>query len=78
MGYQLKLNNNKKFIQMQMELLRVAYGKVSSYEPADGIEYSIYNIGWGQWKKRNPRLDEFNIHPKFKNLYMSKRFWKIC
>ncbi|HRG58337.1 MAG TPA: S46 family peptidase [Bacteroidia bacterium] len=78
MGYQLKLNNTKRFYPDANGTLRVAYGKVSSYIPADGIEYKAYTTLDGAIEKENPALDEFNIHPKLKSLYAQRNYGRYA
>lgn len=74
MGYQLALNTENKFYPDANGTLRVAYGKVSSYTPADGVHYNAYTLLEGALEKENEKLAEFTIHPKLKLLFEKKDY----
>jgi hypothetical protein len=74
MHYQLALNTQKKFYPDANSTLRISYGKVSSYEPADAIHYSAFTFLDGAMEKENKNLAEFNIHPKLRSLFEQKDF----
>ena len=54
--------------------LRLTYGKVGPYEPADGIEYSYFTTLQGVMEKENPELAEFVVPARLKELYASGDF----
>ena len=54
--------------------LRLTYGKVGPYEPADGIEYKYYTTLEGVMEKENPELAEFVVPQKLKDLYAARDF----
>ena len=54
--------------------LRLTYGKVASYEPADGVEYEYYTTLDGVMQKEDPNNWEFVVPDKLKQLYRSKNF----
>lgn len=54
--------------------LRLTYGKIGSYEPADGKEYLYYTTLKGVMEKENPENPEFVVSPKLKELYEKKDF----
>jgi hypothetical protein len=74
MGYQLIINTQKKFYPDANGTLRISYGNVSSYKPADGVHYSAYTILEGAMEKEDIKVEEFNIHPKLKSLYEQKDY----
>ena len=74
MAYQMSINSAKQFYPDANSTLRLAYGKVSSYEPADGISYNAYTLLDGAMEKENTALTEFNIHPKLKSLFQHKDY----
>jgi hypothetical protein len=78
LNYQLLLNTNKKFYPDANGTLRIAYGKVSSYFPADGIYYKAYTTLNGVMEKENPALEEFTVHPKLKYLYEQKDYGRYA
>ena len=54
--------------------LRLTYGKVGSYEPADGKEYLYYTTLQGVMEKEDPNNPEFVVPAKLKELYKNKDF----
>ncbi|HET6243363.1 MAG: S46 family peptidase [Bacteroidetes bacterium] len=64
----------KKYYPDANSTLRVAYGKVDGYEPADGVEYIYYSTLSGIMEKENPEIDEFIVSDKLKELYKNKDF----
>ena len=54
--------------------LRLTYGKVGSYEPADGKEYLYYTTLKGVMEKEDPNNPEFVVPAKLKQLYEAKDF----
>ena len=54
--------------------LRLTYGKVGPYEPADGVEYGYYTTLKGVMEKENPELAEFVVPEKLKQLYEAKDY----
>ena len=54
--------------------LRLTYGKIGSYEPADGVEYLYYTTLKGVMEKEDPNNPEFVVPEKLKELYKNKDF----
>ncbi len=54
--------------------LRLTYGKIGSYEPADGVEYLYYTTLKGVMEKEDPDNPEFVVPAKLKELYENKDF----
>ena len=54
--------------------LRLTYGKIGSYEPADGMEYLYYTTLEGVMEKEDPNNPEFVVPEKLKELYKNKDF----
>ena len=54
--------------------LRLTYGKVGSYAPADGKEYLYYTTLKGVMEKEDPENPEFVVPAKLKQLYEAKDF----
>ena len=54
--------------------LRVAYGKVDTYYPRDGVEYLHYTTLKGIIEKDNPDIYDYRVPEKLKELYKSKDF----
>ncbi|MCD8080781.1 MAG: S46 family peptidase [Bacteroides sp.] len=54
--------------------LRLTYGQVLSYEPADGVTYEYYTTLKGVMEKEDPDNWEFVVPEKLKTLYLEKDF----
>ena len=54
--------------------LRLTYGKIGSYSPADGKEYLYYTTLKGVMEKEDPENSEFVVPAKLKELYEAKDF----
>ena len=54
--------------------LRVAYGHVKGYSPADGIYYKPYSTMKGIIEKDNPDIFDYNIPQTFRDLYEARDF----
>ena len=54
--------------------LRLTYGKIGSYSPADGKEYLYYTTLKGVMEKEDPNNPEFVVPAKLKALYEAKDF----
>ena len=52
--------------------LRLTYGKIGSYSPKDGVEYSYYTTLKGVMEKEDPDNFEFVVPAKLKELYAMK------
>jgi hypothetical protein len=74
MAAQMRLNTEKKFYPDANSTLRIAYGKVSSYKPADAVNYEAFTLLEGAMEKENKNLAEFTIHPKLKLLFENKDY----
>ncbi|MGL5958195.1 MAG: S46 family peptidase, partial [Phocaeicola sp.] len=58
--------------------LRLTYGKIGSYEPADGAEYLYYTTLKGVMEKEDPNNPEFVVPAKLKQLYEQKDFGRYA
>ena len=65
----LKQKEGKAIYPDANSTLRLTYGKIGSYEPADGKEYLYYTTLKGVMEKEDPENPEFVISPKLKELY---------
>ncbi|WP_300903893.1 S46 family peptidase [uncultured Alistipes sp.] len=55
--------------------LRLTYGRVLPYEPADGVEYNYYTTLKGVMEKEDPKNPaEFYVPERLKELYAAKDF----
>lgn len=70
----LKQKEGKAIYPDANSTLRLTYGKIGSYEPADGKEYLYYTTLKGVMEKEEPENPEFVVSPKLKELYEKKDF----
>jgi hypothetical protein len=84
----IKINTlNRLYMAAQMEMkpahmfypdanstLRVAYGNVSGYEPADGVTYDHFTTIEGIMEKEDASIEEFEVPQRLKELYKTKDY----
>ncbi len=58
--------------------LRVAYGNVSDYYPADGVYYDYFTTLNGIMEKENPDIYDYVVEEKLKELYNEKDYGKYA
>ncbi|WP_022824781.1 S46 family peptidase [Hymenobacter norwichensis] len=54
--------------------LRVAYGQVQPYQPADGTQYEFYTTLDGIMEKADPTNPEFEVPARLAELYQTKNY----
>jgi len=54
--------------------LRVAYGKINTYEPRDGVVYKYFTTLDGIIAKDNPEIYDYDVPEKLKELYKNKDY----
>jgi hypothetical protein len=54
--------------------LRVSYGKVEGYAPADGVYYNHFTTITGIMEKDNPAIYDYDVPDRLKELYKTKDF----
>lgn len=71
---QKEVLKNKKFYPDANSTLRVAYGKVDTYKPKDGVQYHYQTTLDGIMEKEIPGDEEFDVPEKLKELYQKKDY----
>ena len=69
MAAQMEMQPEKRFYPDANSTLRVAYGNVKSYKPADAVEYNWFTTLDGIMEKENPDIYDYKVEPKLKELY---------
>ncbi|TYZ14562.1 S46 family peptidase [Hymenobacter lutimineralis] len=64
----------RKFYPDANSTLRVAYGQVAGYQPADGMRYEFYTTLDGIMEKADPTNPEFEVPARLAELYRNKDF----
>ncbi len=90
--YRYKLDSlNRIYIRAQMDFekdkhfypdanftMRVAFGTVKGYEPADGVEYKYYTTLKGIIEKEDPEIYDYQVPQKLKEIYNRKDYGKYA
>lgn len=58
--------------------MRVTYGQVKGFEPADGKEYIFYSTLDGVMEKENPDIFDYKVDAKLKELYNAKDYGRYA
>ena len=69
MAAQMEMQPEKRFYPDANSTLRVAYGNVKSFQPADAVEYKWFTTLDGIMQKENPDIYDYKVEPKLKELY---------
>ncbi|KUG08983.1 S46 family peptidase [Solirubrum puertoriconensis] len=64
----------RKFYPDANSTLRVAYGQVAGYEPADGVQYEYYTTLDGIMEKADPTNPDFEVPKRLAELYQQKDY----
>ena len=74
MQAQIEVFKNKTFYPDANSTLRLTYGKVNGYKPADGMRYEYYTDLDGVMEKYKPGDYEFDVPEKLRELYAKKDY----
>lgn len=74
----MKLADGKPIYPDANSTLRLTYGRVLPYSPADGVEYGYYTTLKGVMEKEDPNNREFVVPTKLKQLYQAKDFGRYA
>jgi len=74
MKAQMEMQPEKLFYPDANSTLRITYGKVDDFVPADGIQYRHITTLDGIIQKDNPEIYDYRVPEKLKQLYLSKDY----
>ena len=76
---QMEFEPKKAFFPDANLTLRVAYGSISGYSPADGAYYKPQSTLEGIMQKDNPEIFDYNIPQRLRDIYAAKDYgrWAI-
>ena len=79
MEYNEATNGGKIFYPDANSTLRVTYGQVKGYKPADAIYYTPVSSLDGVIEKDNPEIYDYNIPQKLRDLHAAKDYglWEV-
>lgn len=69
-----EMQPNRKFYPNANSTMRLTYGKILDYYPADAVHYSYYTTMKGIMEKEDPDNWEFVVPARLKELYEKKDF----
>jgi hypothetical protein len=70
----LKLEDEKRFYPDANFTMRLTYGSIGGYSPADGVHYDYITELSGVMEKEGPANGEFEVPEKLKKLFESKDY----
>lgn len=70
----LKMNEDRRYYPDANFTMRLTYGSVGDYSPADAVHYKHYTSLKGVMEKEGPAKGEFEVPAKLKELYESKDY----
>jgi hypothetical protein len=73
MAGQMEMSKNR-FYPDANSTLRIAYGHVDGFKPADAVTYNYYTTSQGILEKENPEIYDYAVQPKLKKLFQDKDF----
>ena len=76
---QMSFEPEKSFFPDANLTLRVAYGSIAGYSPADGVYYEPVSTLEGIMEKDNPEIFDYNIPQRLRDIYAAKDYgqWAI-
>jgi hypothetical protein len=70
----MEMQPDKLFYPDANSTIRLTYGTIGDYRPADAVSYSYYTTLAGVIEKEDPNNEEFIVSPKLKDLYAKKDY----
>ena len=77
-GGLMKMLPAKKFYPNANSTMRMTYGQVLDYEPADAVYYNYFTTMEGIMEKEDPTNTEFIVAQKLKELYAKKDYGRYA
>ncbi|MDL2262617.1 S46 family peptidase [Bacteroidales bacterium OttesenSCG-928-I21] len=78
MKAQMEFEKDKLFYPDANFTLRITYGQIDGYFPADGVEYQHYTTLEGIIEKDNPEIYDYDVPAKLKELYEKKDYGRYA
>lgn len=70
----MQMNPDKLFASDANSTMRLTYGTIYGYKPADAVWYDFKTTLDGVMEKENPNEREFNVPAKLKEIYYTKNY----
>jgi len=70
----IEMNEGKRMIADGNLTLRVAYGRIEGYKPADGVTFKCFTTLNGIIEKNNPAISDYKVPDRLLSLYRDRDF----
>jgi len=70
----MEMNEGKRLMADANLTLRIAYGKIEGYKPADGVTYKCFTTLKGIIEKDNPEIADYNVPESLIKLYKARDY----
>jgi len=74
MAGMMEMQQNRVFYPDANSTMRVAYGRVEDYSPADAVRYNFFTTLNGVIEKEDPGIHDYRVDPDLKRLWAEKDF----
>ena len=74
----MEKDKDKTFYPDANLTMRVTYGQVKGFQPADGTDYVYYTTLDGIMEKENPDVYDYQVHSKLKELWQKKDYGRYA
>lgn len=74
----MEFQSEKRFYPDANSTLRVSYGLVDDYTPADAVHYRHFTTLEGIMEKEDPEIDDYVVDPKLKALYLNRDYGRYA
>jgi hypothetical protein len=74
----MEMQTDKVFYPDANGTLRIAFGKVDDYQPADAVHYKHFTTLAGVMQKEDSTIYDYKVDPELKKLYMQKDFGRYA
>ncbi|MBN2481217.1 MAG: S46 family peptidase [Bacteroidales bacterium] len=74
----MEMDTGKIYYPDANSTMRIAYGSVEGYEPADAVEYRYYTTLEGVFGKENPEIQDYIVPPSLKAAYAAGNYEKYA
>ena len=74
----MEKDKDKTFYPDANLTMRVTYGQVKGFQPADGTDYVYYTTLDGIMEKEDPDVYDYQVHPKLKELWQKKDYGRYA
>jgi hypothetical protein len=70
----MEFEKDRKFYPDANSTIRISYGKVDDYKPADGVKYNYFTTGKGILEKEDSTIYDYAVDQKLRDLIIAKDF----